>query len=66
MRGQVLVKDGEKVTLIERAHVSNCGHYYQARGHDLDGQVMMVYWEVTNYECDDEEDACNWNKFEVV
>ena len=65
MRGQVLVKDGEKVTLIERAHMSKCGHYYQARGHDLDGQMMMVYWEVTNNE-GDEEDACNWNNFEVV
>lgn len=42
------------------------GAAYQAYLVDADGdQVGLVVWEIANPDCDDQSDACDWDKFDV-
>jgi hypothetical protein len=51
--------------LLQDAYLSDCGMMYQALAVDQDGNDVMLYWNVINYDdaymVDDTSLDCDWN-----
>lgn len=54
----ILLQDPYLDTLIPRWE-SGC---YRADAIDLDENSYRIIWEIENADCDDESDACDWDK----
>lgn len=49
------------------SHKYQCAEYtaHGVMAEDEDEEVK-VFWDIIDSECEDESNACNWNKFEVT
>lgn len=78
MKGQILEYKGAKYELHERASISDCGNVYQAQCYkvgDVESEnnypleVYFAYWKVLeSYDPEEgeEDQACDWNEFEII
>jgi len=41
------------------------GDHYMAHAQSDDGTIYKVIWDIVNEDCEDQCDACNWEKFRV-
>jgi len=60
---------GEKLEIIQNPYASsNIGEedYYTAEAQCINGQLYKVLWKITNADCEDESDACDWNNYDIV
>lgn len=78
MKGQILEYKGAKYKLRQQAYISDCGTVYQAECHKMEDiesennyplEAHFVYWNVSDsYDAktQEEDEACDWKKFEIV
>lgn len=62
--------NNQKYYLIQEAYICDNGRQYTAVAENEEGDQVRVYWGVYDCfisdSCDDESNACDWDKFTVV
>jgi hypothetical protein len=52
-----------EITFIQQPFADD--ENYRAQGIGSDGIDYCITWPITNHECEDESEACDWNDFRV-
>lgn len=58
----------EELEIIQSPYASDIigeENFYTAEAQCVNGRLYKVLWEITNPDCEDESDACDWNNYEV-
>jgi len=65
MKGQIFETEDEEYTLVQVPYISECGEYYKAMAYDSSGDEVVITWDILRHDCEDESEACDWNKFDI-
>lgn len=63
------VKHGnEELVLTQQPYLNGTGEnpVYKAAAQDAAGNQYMVTWQVTDANCEDESEACDWKDYTVT
>ena len=60
--GEVETKEGVKLALTGIPFIGKA-EKYRANAIDMDMKTYVVVWDIINHECEDESDACDWEKY---
>ncbi len=59
---------GEELEIIQQPYASDLigqEDFYTAEAQCNRGRLFKVLWPITNIDCDDESNACDWDNYEV-
>ena len=62
MKNTTATIDNVTYTLSQQAHISDDGQTYQASAVSPTGDTVLVLWDITCTDSDDESNACDWSR----